>query len=126
MLTRNYDVEKRLKVVDHRSIWSRDVWSQLAEMGILDSVSDPDEAGQIELTVVLTEIGRRLAPEPVAAAALIPGGVIAELGDDAQRKTLDDVAEGKTLLAWLITNRACGVSRCGSGLGLSGKAIRGR
>ena len=99
VLTRNYDVEKRLKVVDTDLGWSREVWSQLAEMGILGLGFDPDEAGQIELTVVLTEIGRRLAPEPVAAAALIPGGVIADLGDDAQRKTLDDVAEGKTLLA---------------------------
>jgi alkylation response protein AidB-like acyl-CoA dehydrogenase len=99
VLTRNYDVEKRLKVLDTDLGWSREVWGQLAEMGILGLGFDPDEAGQIELTVVLTEIGRRLAPEPVAAAALIPGGVIAELGDDAQRKMLDDVAEGRTLLA---------------------------
>lgn len=99
VLTRNYDGEKRLKVIDTDLGWSREVWGQLAEMGILGLGFDPDEAGQIELTVVLTEIGRRLAPEPVAAAALIPGGVIAELGDDGQRKMLDDVAEGQTLLA---------------------------
>ena len=49
--------------------------------------------------VVLTEIGRRLAPEPVAQAALIPGVLIAELGDDEQRKLLDEVSEGQTLLA---------------------------
>jgi alkylation response protein AidB-like acyl-CoA dehydrogenase len=49
--------------------------------------------------VVLTEIGRRLAPEPVAQAALIPGGLIAELGDDSQRELLGDVADGTTLLA---------------------------
>ena len=49
--------------------------------------------------VVLTEIGRRLAPEPVAQAALIPGGLIAELGADQHRKLLDAVAEGQTLLA---------------------------
>ena len=99
VLTRNYDVEKRLKVLETDLGWSREVWAQLAEMGILGLGFDPDEAGQIELTVVLTEIGRRLAPEPVAAAALIPGGLIAELGDDGQRKLLDEVAEGQTLLA---------------------------
>lgn len=99
VLTRNYDVETRLKVTDTDLGWSREVWGQLAEMGILGLGFDPDEAGQIELMVVLTEIGRRLAAEPVAAAALIPGGVIAELGDDRQRKMLDDVAEGATLLA---------------------------
>jgi alkylation response protein AidB-like acyl-CoA dehydrogenase len=99
VLTGTYDVDTRLKVTDTDLGWSRDVWSQLAEIGILGLGFDPEEAGQIELMVVLTEIGRRLAPEPVAQAALIPGGLIAELGDDEQRGLLDDVAGGKTLLA---------------------------
>lgn len=94
-----YDVETRLRVIDGELGWSRDVWSQLAEIGILGLGFDPEEAGQIELMVVLTEIGRRLAPEPVAQAALIPGGLLAELGSDDQRKLLDGVADGTTLLA---------------------------
>ncbi|MCV7228390.1 acyl-CoA dehydrogenase family protein [Mycolicibacterium komossense] len=98
-LTRKYDIETRIKVGDTDLGWSRDVWSQLAEIGILGLGFDPDEAGQIELMVVLTEIGRRLAPEPVVAAALIPGSVIAELGDAEQAAVLEAVAEGKTLLA---------------------------
>ena len=98
-LTRTYDIETRLKVGDTELGWSREVWSQLADIGILGLGFDPEEAGQIELMVVLTEIGRRLAPEPVAQAALIPGGLIAELGDDQQRTLLDEVAEGQTLLA---------------------------
>jgi alkylation response protein AidB-like acyl-CoA dehydrogenase len=98
-LTRTYDIETRLKVGDTDLGWSRDVWSQLADIGILGLGFDPEEAGQIEVMVVLTEIGRRLAPEPVAQAALIPGGVIAALGDEEQRKLLDEVSEGQTLLA---------------------------
>ena len=65
VLTRTYDIETRIKVGDTELGWSRDVWSQLAETGILGLGFDPEEAGQIELMVVLTEIGRRLAPEPV-------------------------------------------------------------
>ena len=80
--------------------WSREVWSQLAEVGILGLGFDPTEAGQIEAMVVLTEIGRRLAPEPVAQAALVPGGLIAELGSDRQKEILDGVAAGETLLAF--------------------------
>nr|WP_090277482.1 acyl-CoA dehydrogenase family protein [Mycolicibacterium komanii]CRL72018.1 acyl-CoA dehydrogenase domain-containing protein [Mycolicibacterium komanii] len=80
--------------------WSREVWGQLAEVGILGLGFDPDEAGQIEVMVVLTEIGRRLAPEPVAQAAIIPGGLIAELGNDQQKQILDAVATGETLLAF--------------------------
>ena len=99
VLTNTYDVENRLKTIDTDLGWSREVWSQLAETGILGLGFDPEESGPIELMVVLTEIGRRLAPEPVAQAALIPGGLIAELGDDEQRGLLDEVAEGTTLLA---------------------------
>lgn len=99
VFTDAYDVETLLEVTDGELGWSRDVWSQLAEIGILELGFDPDEAGQIELMVVMTEIGRRLAPEPVAQAALIPGNLIAELGNDEQRKSLDGVANGTTLLA---------------------------
>jgi alkylation response protein AidB-like acyl-CoA dehydrogenase len=99
VLTRAYDIEGRLAVGDTELGWSRDVWSQLAEIGILGLGFDPDESGQVELMVVLTEIGRRLAPEPVAQAALIPGGLIAELGDGQQREMLDTVSEGQMLLA---------------------------
>ncbi len=99
LLVRTYDVETRLKFADTDLGWSRDVWSQLAETGILGLGFVPEESGQIELMVVLTEIGRRLALEPVAQGALIPGGVIAELGDDEQRELLDAVAEGQTVLA---------------------------
>ncbi|CAN5732195.1 acyl-CoA dehydrogenase family protein [soil metagenome] len=98
-LTRTYDIETRIKVTGTDLGWSRDVWSQLADIGILGLGFEPEESGQIELMLVLTEIGRRLAPEPVAQAALIPGGLIAEVGNDEQRKLLDKVAEGQTLLA---------------------------
>ena len=98
ILTRTYDIETRLKTIDGDLGWSRDVWSQLAETGILGLGFDPEEAGQIELMVVMTEVGRRLAPEPVVHAALLPGALVAELGDDEQRAMLDDVSEGRTLL----------------------------
>ncbi|WP_328357406.1 acyl-CoA dehydrogenase family protein [Mycobacterium sp. NBC_00419] len=99
VLSRSYDTESRNKSVDSELGWSREVWGQLAEIGILGLGFDPEESGQIEIAVVMTEIGRRLAPEPVAAAALIPGGVIAELGSDEQRALLDEVAGGEKLLA---------------------------
>lgn len=98
-LTQTYDIETLLKVGDTELGWSREVWAQLADIGILGLGFDPEEAGQLEVMVVLTEIGRRLAPEPVAQAALIPGSLVAELGDDQQRTLLDEVAEGQTLLA---------------------------
>ena len=100
LLSRTYDPESRNKIIDTDLGWSRDVWSQLADTGILSLGFEPDEAGQIEIMVVLTEIGRRLAPEPVVHAALAPGALIAERGSDAQTHLLDEVAAGQKLLAF--------------------------
>ncbi len=100
MLSRKYDPESRLKAIDTDLGWSRDVWTQLAEVGVLGLGFDDDAGGQVEVQVVLTEIGRRLAPEPVLHAALGPGALIAEAGTQQQRAVLDEVAAGERLLAF--------------------------
>ncbi|UMB71293.1 acyl-CoA dehydrogenase family protein [Mycobacterium paraterrae] len=100
LLSRSYDAESRIKAVESELGWSREVWKQLAETGILGLGFDPEEAGQAEVITVLTEVGRRLAPEPVIHAALGPGAIIAEVGNDAQKELLGEVAEGERLLAF--------------------------
>jgi alkylation response protein AidB-like acyl-CoA dehydrogenase len=100
LLSRSYDAESRNKVIGTELGWSKEVWTQLAETGILGLGFDPEEAGQLEVMVVLTEVGRRLAPEPVVHAALGPGAIIAEVGNDAQKELLVEVAEGHRLLAF--------------------------
>jgi alkylation response protein AidB-like acyl-CoA dehydrogenase len=100
MLSNAYDISRINEIVGTDLGWSRDVWKQYAEVGLLGLGFEPEESGQIELMVVMTEVGRRLAPEPVATAALIPGGLIAELGNDAQKKVLEAVASGSVLLAF--------------------------
>jgi alkylation response protein AidB-like acyl-CoA dehydrogenase len=100
LLARTYDPESRNKVIGSDLGWSREVWNQLADTGILGLGFDPDESGQIEIMVVLTEVGRRLGPEPILHAALAPGGLIAELGSPQQKQLLDEVAAGQRLLAF--------------------------
>jgi alkylation response protein AidB-like acyl-CoA dehydrogenase len=99
LLSHNYDQERRNAVSETELGWSREVWKQMADVGILGLGFDEDSGGQIEIALVMTEIGRNLAPEPVIAAALAPGSLIAELGSDEQREILDQVAAGDTLLA---------------------------
>jgi alkylation response protein AidB-like acyl-CoA dehydrogenase len=100
VLSRNHDITRIDEVTGSEHGWRREVWDQLAEVGILGLGFDPEEAGQIELMLVLTEIGRRLAPEPVAEAALIPGLLVTDSGTDRQRDLLDRVASGAMLLAF--------------------------
>jgi alkylation response protein AidB-like acyl-CoA dehydrogenase len=100
VLSHSYDITTYNEIINGDLGWSREVWSQLAEVGLLGLGFDPTEAGQIEIMVVMTEVGRRLAPEPVAQAALIPGAVIADVGTDEQKQMLDEVATGSRLLAF--------------------------
>jgi alkylation response protein AidB-like acyl-CoA dehydrogenase len=100
LLSRSYDPETRNKILGTDLGWSREVWSQLADTGILGLGFEPSEAGQIEIMVVLVEVGRQLAPEPVVPAALGPGAIIAEHATATQMRLLDDVAAGRRLLAF--------------------------
>ncbi|MFI5777830.1 acyl-CoA dehydrogenase family protein [Nocardia sp. NPDC051570] len=105
LLARAYDPETRLKVLDTELGWSREVWAQLAELGVLGlSFSEEDGgvgAGPVETMVVLEELGRRLAPEPLLDAVLLPGGLIARIGTAEQRaRVLPDLVGGGTLLAF--------------------------
>jgi alkylation response protein AidB-like acyl-CoA dehydrogenase len=99
-LLRSYDHEARSKVVESDLGWSREVWSQLAEVGLLGLAFDNTDAGAIEVALIVTEMGRRLAPEPFVTAALTPGALIAEAGSDEQRQLLDEVSAGERLLAF--------------------------
>lgn len=105
LLSRSYDAEKRNAVTATEQGWSSQVWKQLAEVGLLGlSFAEEDGgmgAGPVEVAAVMTEIGRRLAPEPVLDAVLIPGGLVVENGSAEQRRRiLPDVCEGNTLLAF--------------------------
>ncbi|WP_280412328.1 acyl-CoA dehydrogenase family protein [Nocardia asiatica] len=105
LLARTYDAESRLKVVDSELGWSREVWRQLAELGVLGlSFAEEDGgvgAGPVETMVVLEEVGRRLAPEPILDAVLVPGGLITAAGSAEQRqRILPKVASGAKLLAF--------------------------
>ncbi|ORB04631.1 acyl-CoA dehydrogenase [Mycolicibacter minnesotensis] len=98
-----YDTETRNKVIETEPGFNPEVWNQLAEVGILGLGFDPEESGPLEIMVVLTELGRRLAPEPVVHGALGPGALIVERGDAQQRALLDSVTEGEHVLAFAHT-----------------------
>ncbi|MGV9821026.1 acyl-CoA dehydrogenase family protein [Nocardia xishanensis] len=134
VLAGSYDPESRLKVTDTELGWSRDVWRQLAELGVLGlAFSEEDggvDAGPVETMVVLEEIGRRLAPEPLLDAVLVPGAVIAQVGSAEQRqRILSAVSAGEKLLAfahaepgvrWPSTELATSATAEGDGYLLTG------
>lgn len=105
LLTKTYDVEKLREVTDTDLGWSRTVWKQLADIGILGlTFAEADggaDAGPIEFSSVMTEFGRALAPEPYLDAVLVPGALITATADDATRsELLGGLAAGDLLIAF--------------------------
>ncbi|MEV0359664.1 acyl-CoA dehydrogenase [Nocardia sp. NPDC050697] len=134
LLAKNYTAESRLKVVETELGWSRDVWSRLAELGVLGlTFTEEDggvEAGPVEAMLVLEEVGRRLAPEPLLDAVIVPGALITLAGTAEQRQAiLPEVAAGSLLLAfahgepgsrWPDTEIGTAATADGDGYRLSG------
>src|SRR3546814_20130345 len=87
-----YDIERRREIAASEAGWSRDIWREMAELGLL-AAAIPAEAGGFaeglaEALVVMEEFGRRLVVEPFSAHALVSGTFLAKLVTPAQRTDL--------------------------------------
>ncbi|MBW0273839.1 acyl-CoA dehydrogenase [Nocardia sp. MH4] len=100
VLARHYTHEHRAQVIGTDPGWDPQVWSTFAEIGLLGLTISAEDggmgAGPIETMLVLEELGRVLAPEPVLDCALLPGALISRAGSQLQRKQiLPEVASGE-------------------------------
>ena len=135
LLARAYgDSEQRRRVVAADPGFDEKTWSRLAEMGVLGlPFAEADGgmgAGPVEVSIVAEEIGRVLAPEPFVEAVVLAGGLVADLGTDAQRaEVLGALAEGSLVPAfahaepgtrWEPTARAVTATRDGDAWTLTG------
>jgi pimeloyl-CoA dehydrogenase small subunit len=84
--------------------WSRDLWSQYAELGLLAlPFAEADGGfggGPVETMLVMEAIGRALALEPYFACVTLAGGVLRRAANEAQKSALiPKIAAGELLIA---------------------------
>lgn len=79
------------------------LWSELAELGIIGALFDEEDGGfggaGVDLAVVFEELGRAGVVEPFMDTAVLGGGLIAALGNEAQKALLEDLIGGGLHLA---------------------------
>lgn len=84
--------------------FSPTVWSELAELGVIGALFDESQGGfggaGFDVTVLFEEFGRAGVVEPFLDTAVLAGGLIADLGTDAQCGILEDVIAGSVQLAF--------------------------
>jgi len=101
----DYAFETRRKIMSMDEGFSRDVWSQFAELGWL-ALPIPEEHGglggsTVDTAVLMECFGRGLVVEPYMGTVVLGAGVVAAAGSDAQKgEILAGVAEGRTLLGF--------------------------
>ncbi len=84
--------------------FSADIWNSLAEMGVVGALFGEDDGGfagaGFDLALVFEEMGRVGAVDPLIDTAVLGGGLVAALGDDGQKKLVDEVIGGGAQLAF--------------------------
>lgn len=101
---REYSFEKRRAIQKSPEGYSRAVWGQLAEMGVLGLPFSEEYGGfgggAAETLIVMQAIGSGLLIEPYLATVVLGGGLVQALGDPGQKQMLSQLAEGRLMLAF--------------------------
>jgi len=99
----NYSFEKRREILKTPEGWSRDIWNELAGLG-LTALNVPEEhgglnAGPVDTMLVMNALGEGLLLEPFLAAAVLAPALIARL-DDAKvaGELLPAIASGERIV----------------------------
>ncbi len=102
-LSDKYDTAARNAILDSETGLSEDIWNGLAELGIIGALFSEDDGGfggaGFDIAVVFEELGRAGVVEPMLDTAILGGGLLAALGDDAQKEMLEEVIGGALHLA---------------------------
>lgn len=137
LLEKRYDPNTRLSLLRSEDGWSRDMWRQYAEVGLLGLPFEEQYGGAgmgvAELAVVMESFGRALVLEPYLATVVLGGSLVAAAGTDEQKaEILPAVSAGERLLAaaltepgtrWALTSPSTTATPAGDGWTLDGEKI---
>jgi alkylation response protein AidB-like acyl-CoA dehydrogenase len=99
----NYTFDKRREILTTPAGWSREIWNELAGLG-LTALNVPEEhgglnAGPVDTMLVMNALGEGLLLEPFLAAAVLTPALITRLGDaKAAGELLPSIATGEKIV----------------------------
>jgi pimeloyl-CoA dehydrogenase small subunit len=110
LLADRYDFEQRQCYARMPEGWSRELWGQYAELGLLalpfEERYDGFAGGPVETMIVMEAFGRALVLEPYLATVVLGGGCLRLGGSEEQRERfLPQIASGDLCLAFAQAER---------------------
>src|SRR5262249_10980430 len=105
LLADHYTFDRRRGYLSEPEGWSRALWAQYAELGLLGLPFAENHGGfgggPIEVMLVMEAFGRVLALEPYLATVVLGGTALRLAGnEDQQSALLQQISEGKLLIAF--------------------------
>ena len=105
LLADHYGFDKRRAYLADADGWSRTLWAQYAELGLLGLPFAEDYGGfgggPIEVMLVMEAFGRVLALEPYLATVVLGGTALRLAGNEKQKSAiLSQIAEGGMILTF--------------------------
>lgn len=110
LLASKYGFEQRKAYMASETGWSREVWAQYAEIGLLGLPFDEEDGGfgggGEETMIVAEQMGRHITLEPWFSTVVLGGGFLRHGADAALRQEMvGQVAAGEALLAFAQQER---------------------
>lgn len=105
MVREQYAWEARSEAIASDTGWRPEVWSQLAELGILGMPFSEEVGGfgggAVDAMIVMEEFGKGLVVEPFVPTVVCAGGFLKHAGSDAQREEhLAAIIDGSRVFAF--------------------------
>jgi pimeloyl-CoA dehydrogenase small subunit len=110
LIADQYQFEQRKKYMAEPDGWSRAVWQQYAEIGLLGlpfaEAHGGFGGGAVETMIVMEAFGRGLVLEPYFATVILGGGLLRRAGTPMQQQALlPGLTQGKLKLAFAHVER---------------------
>ncbi|UWU94243.1 acyl-CoA dehydrogenase family protein [Bradyrhizobium sp. CB1015] len=107
LLRDQYDFDARRKILASEEGYSRERWRAFAELGLLGAPFSEEVGGlgggPLSTMIIMQEFGRHLVVEPFVETVVVAGGLIEQIGSDAQKQAfIPEIVAGAKLwaLAW--------------------------
>ncbi len=110
LIADKYGFEQRRAAMKEEGGWSRAMWAQYADLGLLGLPFGEEHGGfgggPVETMIVAEAFGRGLVLEPYLATVVLGGGLLRRAADPAlQAELLPRIASGNLLLAFAHVER---------------------
>jgi len=110
LIADQYQFEQRKKYLAQPDGWSREIWQQFADLGLLGLPFAEQfggfGGGPVETMIVMEAFGRGLVLEPYFATVILGGGLLRHAATQAQQQALiPEITQGKLKLAFAHVER---------------------